>query len=360
MLPSVQRDVAADRVALGQSLRNPVARANTAGFDITPAMTLPGAADQTIDNVPFTIQKSRGFPFSWTGENQYALNQGPGFLTIKQNQIAEAIRAAVNEVETDLCNYAYLGASRAYGTAGTTPFASDLSDTANFRKILDDNGAPVSDRSLVINTTAGAKLRTLTQLTKANEAADNSMLRQGTLLDIHGFAIRESAQIKTVTAGSAASSTTNNAGYAKGTTSLTLAATGTGAILAGDVITFAGDTNKYIVATGVADVSAGGTLVIAAPGLQVAMSAATKAITVLSTSARNLGFSRNAVLLGTRLPVCPAEGDLRIMSEVIQDPRTGISFELSVWPGQRMVRYEIALAWGVVVNKPEHIATLLG
>ena len=359
-IPSVTRDAQADQVAQNQTLRIPVTRANTAGKDITPAMSIPAAADQTIDNATLTIQKLRAFPFSWQAEEQYAMNQGPGFLTIQQQQIAQALRAAINEVEADVCNYAYLGASRAYGTAGTTPFASTLGDPAQVRKILDDNGAPPTDRSLVINTAGGAALRTLAQLTKANEAADTSMLRQGTLLDIHGFQIRESAQIKIPTAGTASGATTNNAGYAVGATTLTLASAGTGTILAGDVITFAGDTNKYVVVSGSSDVSAGGTVVLAAPGLRVAMSAATKAITMVATSTRNLAFSRNAILLATRLPMAPTTGDLALMREIVTDPRTGIAFSLTVWPGYYKVNFEIGLAWGVSVIKPEHIATLLG
>jgi len=360
-IPAVARDPRADRCAINATLRSPATRPNTAGMDITPAMTIPAAAVQTIDNKSLTITKSRAVPFSWTGEEQYAIDTGPGFLTIEQDQIAQALRALTNEVETDTAAAAYLGASRAAGTAGTTPFASDLSASALVRQILDDNGAPLSDRSLVVNTTCGAKLRSNSQLTKANESGDTGLLRQGTLLDVHGFAIRESAQVATVTKGTAASSTTNNAGYAVGATTLTLAAVGTGTILAGDIVTFAGDTaNQYVVATGNADVSAGGTIVLAAPGLRVAMSAATKAITVVATSARNVAFSRNAIVLATRLPALPKQGDMAIDRTTIVDTRSGLAFELAMYAGFRMMTYHVSLAWGVTNFKPEHTALLLG
>lgn len=359
-IPAVGRNSTADRVAANQTLRSIATPSNSAGADITAAMSLPSASDQTISNKSLTITKSRKFPFSWTGEEQKSMDAGPGYLTIEQDQIAQAIRAAVNEIETDIAVAAKNGASRAHGTAGTTPFNSTLTDTAQVKKILDDNGAPASDRHLVINTTAGANLRTLTQLTKVNEAGDSSLLRQGALLDVHGFTTRESAQISSATAGTASGATTDNAGYAVGATTLTLASAGTGTILAGDVVTFAGDTNKYVVTTGDADVSNGGTIVIAAPGLRVAMSAATKAITVVATSARNIGFSRNAIYLATRLPAVPKTGDLAIMREVITDPRSGIALELAVYPGYRMCVYELAVCWGVTVFKPEHCAVLLG
>src|SRR5688572_6253362 len=96
-VPAVARDPAADRVAVGQTLRVSQTPANSGGRNATPAMSFPAASDQTIGNKSLTITKSRAFPFSWSGEEQKAVNAGPGFLTIKQDQIAQAIRAALNE-----------------------------------------------------------------------------------------------------------------------------------------------------------------------------------------------------------------------------------------------------------------------
>lgn len=352
-IPAVARDSTADRVAIGQTLRSPVVPANTSAT-ITPAMAFPAAADQTIGNKTLTISKQKAAGFSWSGDEQYALDSGgPGYLNIRQDQLAQAMRVLVNEIESDICVAAALGASRAYGTAGTTPFASDLSDTANLRKILDDNGAPLSDRHLIINTTAGAKLRTLTQLTKANEAADTTMLRQGELMNVHGFAFRESAQVQSTTAGTGASYLINNgAGYVLGDTALTLD-TGTGTILAGDVITIG--SHKYVVATALA----ANVVTIAAPGLR-AVVADNATVTVNATSARNFAFTRNAIVLATRLPMAPKEGDLALDRMAVTDPRSGLAFEFAVYPGYRMVKIEVAVAWGVSVFKPEHLAILLG
>lgn len=352
-IPGVTRDAAVDRVAIGQNIRSFKTRANTAGRDITAAMSIPSASDQTIDNEPITISKSRAFPFSWSGEQRYAVDQGPGALTIAQDQIAQAIRAAVNEVEVDIAVALKNGASRAYGTAGTTPFASTLGDPAQLRKILDDNGTPSSDRHLVIDTTAGAKLRTLAQLTKVNESGDSSLLRQGALLDIHGFAIRESAQVQTTTAGTGASYQINNvAGYAIGDTALTLD-TGSGTILAGDVLTIGN--HKYVVASALS----ANVVTIAAPGLREAV-ANDATVTVNATSTRNIGYRRSAVVLAARLPELNPEGDMAIDRETITDPLSGLSFEIAAYPGYRMITYEVALAWGVKVIKPEHVAVLLG
>ncbi len=357
-IPTVGRDPSADRVALNSTVRIPQAPANAAAGNITPAMSFPSASDQNFGNKTFTISKSRFAPFSWTGAEQKSVNQGPGFLTLKQDQIAQAIRTLINEMESDIAAAAYVGASRAYGTAGTTPFASTLADPANVKKILDDNGAPQSDRHLTINTTAGAALRTLAQLTKANEANDDSLLRRGTLLDIHNFGIRESAQVKAHTKGTGAGYLVDLlAGYAVGDVTIHVD-TGTGTILAGDVVTFAGDTNKYVVATGFAG-DGDGDIVLAAPGLRQTLADGV-AMTIGNNYNANLGYTRNSILLGTRLPDLPEEEDMASDRMTIIDPVTGIAFEFAIYPGYRMNVYHVSINWGVAVIKPEHIALLLG
>lgn len=365
-IPAVARDSTADRVAANQALRIPISPANAAGGNITPAMSLPGASDQTFINSTLTISKSRFFPFSWTGEEQRAMDAGPGFLGLKAQQIAQALRAAVNEIEADIASAAYLGASRAYSSHATTPpalfaTAGDYSDAAQLRKILDDNGAPISDRALVLNTTAGANIRA--KQAQAYMAGDTSLQRQGVLFDLAGFAFRESAQVPSVTAGTMASATSTSAAFTVGQTVIPLATAGTGVVAAGDVITFANDTNKYVVASvsfAGANPASGDSITLARPGLRVAQGAATRAITVVGTSVRNAGFSRNAILLATRLPATPTEGDLATDQMTVTDPNSGLSFEVAVYPGYMMNVYHLRLCWGVSVIKPEHVAVLLG
>jgi hypothetical protein len=356
-IPAVTRDASVDRVALNQTLRAHQTAANTAGRTITPAMGFPAAADQTVGNKSLTITKTRAFPFSWTGEEQKSINAGPGYLNVRQDQIAQAMRAAVNEIEADLAVAAQLGASRAFGTAGTTPYASDLSASAQLKKILDDNGAPISDRSHVLNTTAGAALRSLlNNPLNANLSLNGPMTAQGVLLDLNGFKFREAAAVQAITKGTGTSYTSSAAGFAIGATSIAII-TGSGTVVAGDVVTFAGDTNKYVVATGVA---APGTIVLQAPGLRQAIPASATAMTIGNSYTANIGLSRNALVLATRLPAIPEEGDLAILRETISDDRSGLSFELAVYPGYRMLVYELGVCWGTLAAKPEHLAILLG
>ena len=353
---AVTRDSTADRVAAGQTLRSIVAPTNTAGADITPAMSIPADASQTIGNKSLTIDKNRFFPFSWTNQQQYAADMGPGYLTIQQAQIAQAIRAAVNEIESSIAVAAKNGASRAFGaTAGTAPV---LGDFASAKKILDDNGAPQSDRTVVFDTTAGVSLRSTASLYKVNEAGDQTLLRQGLLGSLYGFDLRESGQVQTTTKGAMTGALVNGA-LAIGATAIVFdtGTVNTTGVVAGDIITIAGDTNKYVVATG--STSASGTITINEPGVRQAQ-ADNAAITVFGTSARNIALSRNAIVLATRLPELPDGGDLALDRFTLTDPRTGLSMELAMYPGFRMATYHLSVCWGVSVFKPEHCAVIVG
>lgn len=364
MIPSVTRNASAERAALGQVVTWPIAP-KMPTFNVTPAMAVPEPADVTIGNDGITITKSKGVEFGWTGEEQRSLAApGVGYLTVQGDLFAQGLRTLVNEIETDLAVAAAAAAVAATGTAGTTPFATTVGDSAQVRKLLDDNGAPGSERSLIGDTTMGAALRTLQNLTRVNEAGTNMTLRDGQLLDLNGLSIKESAGIpRTTVAGTAASATTTNAGFAKGATTIALASAGTGTIITGDFIQFAGSSRYYRVVTGDTDVSNGGNVVIAAPGLIDPIPAVATNITVARASGgytRNVAFSRNAMHLAARAPALPDGGDLASDRLQITDPRSGLVFEVSIYRGYRKVRAEVAMAWGVKAAKAEHIVALLG
>ena len=358
-IPSVRRDARTERAAVGQSVTFPIAPPQTA-TDVVPAMQVPTPPDNTIGTGSMAITKSRKVAFGWTGEEQRAVNTGAGWQDVQADLFAEGMRTLVNEVESDLALEASLNVSRWTGTAGTTPFSGNIDGSADVRKILDDNGAPPTGRSLIINTSAGANLRKVPNLTRVNEAGTAMTLRQGELLDLNALSIKESGQASVFTKGTNAGATTNGAAYAVGSRVITLAAAGTGTIKNGDAIQFAGDTNIYGVLLGDADVANGGTITLAGPGLRVAIPAAATAITTIGSHAVNVAFSQDAMAIAMRAPALPSAGDLALDRMTLVDPRSGMVFEVSLYPGYRMIEAEIAAAWGVKAIKPQHIAGLLG
>lgn len=349
---SVTLDADAAAIPVGQTLYSVETETFGSSSTITPAVTPPTISDRNVGSQAITIDKRKYQAFRWSGEETFALDRGARASVVNQGTIAQAIRSLVNEMESDVWAEARVSASRAYGSAGTTPFASDLAAAAEVRRILDDNGADGA-RSLVINTAAGVKLRTLAQLTKVNESGTTMALRDGELLDLFGLSVKESAAVTTVTPGTGSGYLVNSAALAVGSTTIPCD-TGTGTIKAGDVVTFAGDTNKYVVAS---DLS-GGSFTICKPGLRTAV-ADNAAIAVTSAFTANVAFSQSSIILAARTPFIP-DGDSAVNQEIIQDPRSGISFRLAQYPGFHQGQYHIEAAWGVHGIKPAHAALLLG
>lgn len=358
IIPAVTWDASGEQAAKDQTIAWPVVPSVGAG-NVTPAVYGPTPTDQTIGPGTMTISKSRSVVFGWNGEEQKSL--GGLYNQILVDQFAQGMRTLCGEIDADLAAL-YIYASRAYGTAGTTPFDSSgkLAAMAQLYKILADNGAPLSDLQLILSTTSGAALRTLTELWQANTAGGVDLLRRGVLLDLMGFAIRESAQIKVHTPGGATATAVDlTAGYVKGSTTIHVD-TVTGTWSAGDIcsnIKTGRDTSKYVVKTGLA--AAEGDLVLANPGIQVAW-VNNDLLTDGAAYTANLAFSKSAIALMTRVPAMPDGGDAAEDVTVVTDPQTGLSFQVAMYRQYRQVAFEIGIAWGVKVIKPEAMAILLG
>lgn len=352
MIPSVYVNPKAEQAAKDQNISYDIVPDATA-YDVTPAATPPALDSATVAAGTMSINKVRAVKFHWTGEDETAIGR-EAKTGIQNNKFAQAFRTLCGEMETDLAAL-YTAASRAYGTAATTPFgtAGDFTDAAEVVRILKDNGAPTSELKLVIDTASGAKI--LGKQSQVHISGSDDPLRRGVLLDIHGCQIRESAKIKSVTKGTGASYLVNNvAGYAIGDTSIAVD-TGSGTVLAGDVVTFTGDTNKYVVATALVT----GTLVLAKPGLRQTL-ADNVAMTVGSNYAANMAFAKSAIHLLARLPKMPETGDAADDVIVVQDSLSGIYFQVAMYRVYRAVLMEVAVAWGVKAAKSEHMAILLG
>lgn len=358
LIQAVTNDPSLARGSIGQLVRSVLAPA-VSSIDFTRGQLPPDTGEQVFTNRTFALTREKIVPMKWNGDEQRGLDTGPGHASMFADQLTQAMRTLRNDQESDLAGL-YVKASNAIDPSGTTLFdAANYNDMANANKCLLDNGAPVANKKAILNTSAGAALRGNAQYAGANTAGREDIVRQGILADVHGMHIGESAQINSVTAGDASSSTVNDDGYAIGATVLTLTAVGTGAILAGDVISFAGDTNKYVVASGDADVSDGGTITLGAPGLKVAMSAATKAITVDASTDKNMIFTPDAIQLSTRLIDYPNGKDSAADSMVISDPVTGANYELRLYYEFGQVFMTLGLVWGYEVLKPEHFCLLI-
>jgi hypothetical protein len=352
------------RAAKGDTIRSFFTRQPTLNTSYTPAMTIPEGDDQTVDNKTFSLNKIANVKIPYTGEDIKHLNNGAGFSSVYGDQVAQALRKITNQIETDIGTALSQAYSRAIGTAGTTPFASNFNTIAQLRRILVDNGCPMDGENVIVmNTAAGENLRNLAQLQKANEAGSTTLLRQGELLNLQGLSLKESAGVALHTAGSGTSYQTNfPAGYligdgafgSTGTANLTLD-TGSGTLLVGDAVTFTGDTNVY----GANSTFASNVFTIGETGLRKAL-ADNVALTIGASFTANMAFNRKAVELAMRPIAMPPGGDAAVDSMTVQDPWSGFIYEFRVYKGYGKMMIDITCLYDIKVWKPAYVACLFG
>lgn len=347
---SINTDFDNKGVAKGDSVTVPYVPAQAA-TDYAPAAASTEGNSQTAKAISVQITQSKKTSQVLTGEQIRSLENASSDKEWARQWLKQSMRTLRNLAESDCAARIKEGASRAYGTAGTAPFASDLTAITNVRKILRDNGAPMADLQLVIDTTASLNLFNLGIIQQAYQAGSDQERREGRFLRQFGFRIQESAGIGLHTKGAGASYVLNGA-KAIGDTDIVLK-TGSGTVLVGDVGTIGSDTNKYIVNAGVA---AAGTISIGRPGLKVA-AADGATFTIGNNYTANLAFERSAVVGVMRPPVFPANPT--IQQQIISDEK-GMSYLLLQIAQYGEITWELHLAYGFKVVQSEHVAVLLG
>jgi hypothetical protein len=356
LIPASSFDLSANQAALGQSTRIPKAKGRGTQ-NIVAGPTPPAGGGVDFGYADLVINRSKmADPIEWSGEEYVAV--GGQYPAMRFNEYAQAFRAIIKEVETDLALEGVVGAAskgNVYGTPGTPPFDGSLNDLSQILKILHDNGAPTTDLQFVANTDAAAHLRALTNLVSVADAGENDLLRRGVFNNIYGFNIRESAAYRPVEPGAGAGYLANG-GAAIGDMEV-IVDTGSGTISKGALITFASDTaNKYVVAE---DVPSGGTIIKLASPLKAAV-ADNATVTLAPAYNPSLGFARDFLYLATRQPPMPEGGDGARDVVALTDPISGLTFQAALYGGFHQNTVVIGLNWGVKAVNEEHGAVLLG
>ncbi|WP_448647089.1 P22 coat - protein 5 family protein [Pseudomonas mohnii] len=338
-------------VAVGDSVKVPVAPIR-AVKSFTPSMAMPTGDDATADGVSVQITNTDYVDWNLTGEQIKSLENAGSDKEWVRQMIAQGMRALRNKAEVAACTAIKVGATRAVGTAGTNPFASDINIIPDVRKVLFDNGAPMADLQLCIDSSAGTSARKLGIIQQAYQAGNDQERRSGDLLRQFGFSIRESAGITAHTKG------TGTAYVTSGSTGIDVPSvalvTGSGTVLAGDVVSFAADTgNKYVVNNGVA---APGTITLGRPGAQIVIPTA-NAMTIGNNYVPNLAFERSAVVGVMRAPIIPANP---IINQTLISDKFGMTYLLLQIAGYGMTTWQLHIAYGFKVVQGEHVAIVLG
>lgn len=345
----------------GASIDVPIPSAATVA-DVTPGPTPPAGTDSTPTVVTINLNRWRKSDMFVTDKEAREIAQGAVSL-----QLTEHLKAIANDVDTYVLGL-YPEIYGFVGTPGTTPFASDLTDAINARKVLADQLAPPDDRRIVLDPSAEANALGLSAIQDASRRrSGEDTLSNGQIGTVMGFDWFMDQNVQSHTNGTLSDGTGHralvNGSPTVGDSSQAFDATSlTGTVTAGSVFTVAGDTQTYTV-TSAATAASNAITLSFTPSVQVAW--ADNAQMTLKGAASevypvNLAFHRDAFALAVR-PLAPADGFTggnEIRSAV--DPVSGLALGLEVSREYARTKYSWSILYGAKLVRPELATRIAG
>jgi P22 coat protein - gene protein 5 len=356
-LGHISRDFRGDKVQKGGKVDVTVIPRMTTSSTPAPSMSFTAGADRNAMLTQFQLNQTSQASWSLNADEQRLLENSTQAQETFRQTLEQGWRTIRNDIEAYLALRAKNAASRAIGTAGNNPFATNFDLIADAKMLLDNNGA-AGRRAIIMNTTAENGLSKQSALYKVNEAGNSDLLREGVLGRLLQFDLRSSAGVVSHTKGTMTGALVNSATLPVGTTIIPYDTGTTGAtgIVTGDVIAFAGDSNKYVVATG-PGASATGNIILQEPGLLNALADNT-AITVENNYSANIALTDNAMMAVVRPEYGLPGGNAQ--HAVIADEKTGLACTLTQAVGDRMVSYYMRVVYDAFAPNPYGICTIRG
>ena len=355
----VNADYSAEAARKGDTIDVPLPSA-IAASDVTPSNTPPTASDSTISQVQIALSNWKKAGFHLSDKEVMEIDRNETFVPM---QMSEAVRALANAVNASV-HAEYAGVHGYIGTAGTTPFASDVSDATEARKLLNKQLAPRGERRAVLDFDAEANALALAQFSDAEKVGSAEVKIEGEIGRKFGIDWFADDGVPTHTAGTASDSgtytiTTGAAGTADDATVTIKTDIGSPTLVAGDVVSFAGHAQTYVVTAG-ATLDGTGVAVSISPSL-VANVADAAAVDVRASHIVNLAFHRDAFALAMR-PLTAGTSDLSLGNQILSmtDAQTGLSLRLEVSRQYKQTVWEFDVLWGVKLVRPELAVRIAG
>jgi hypothetical protein len=308
--------------------------------------------DATESSVPVTLEKHFDVSFK-VSDREMTLSIedfGQQLLSPAMLAIAEAVDGYVASK--------YAEVHQTVGTAGAPP--STLAEVAAVDQALNEARVPLGGRVTVMNPQAKADLFAIPSFAEADKRGDDgTALREASMGRFMGFDHFMNQNVKTHTAGSLTGTIAVSGAHAAGVKSVTLATDAGEAIdlVAGDVVTFAGDPQSYVVGAAVSVGASSSGAVAIAPALQLALAGGEAVSLALGDHVANLAFHPNAIVLAA-VPLALPQGAGR--AEFVQSRGLGIRV---VWDYDKDAKSDVIsldILAGAKVQDPRLITRVLG
>ena len=329
-------------------IRVPTTPAASVGA-ISPGATAPANVDSTYPGVDITLDQWYASEFYLTDKDKAEIGAG----RIPQ-RAAASLAAVVDHIDAAIYTAGKNYASRAVGTATTTPFAT-LALAVDPMTQLTLNKASKMGRHVVSGALASANLLSLATFAESTFTGDVSAMTDGAFNGNRRVGAQwwenQNAPVSHTAGGG--TSYVINGSHAVGATDIVIK-TGTGTVLPGDVVVFEDDARKYVVTAGTA---AAGTISIGAPGLQQSQVDG-KTMTITAThDVDALAFQRDSIAFVSR----PSMGSAATATmQAMSDPISGLSLTMEVSRQHYQDKWSISVLYGTAGVQSEGIIQVLG
>jgi hypothetical protein len=327
-------------------------------LDVAPANIPPSPSDITPRFASITLSNWKKVGYALTDLEVDRLQAGT-FTSQFDAAIDALARAIIRSVWAN-----YTGIYQAAGTAGTTPFASSTAIVSTARLLLNQSGAPMDMRSMVLGFDADANSINLAIFQQYLQAGNTDALQEGTIKRAIGFDWMTDAYTPTFTGGTLSNGTTKaalvNGAVAVGATTFAIdSATLTGTLVVGDIFTVGLSTQQYVVTTTVTAAANAIASVAFQPPVVTAF-ADNAAVTFLASHAiAGLALHQSAIAFASKpLDNVMFEGGSQIRQ--YPDPFSGLTLCLEISRQYKQTVAEFSCLWGSTLARPECAVRILG
>lgn len=341
----------------GNVVNIPIPSAITARA-VTAAVTW--ATNQDFSPTSVAVTLDRWYEATFQLSDNDALSVAAGTIPM---QASEAIKALANDIDDYILgkHVSFMGAA---GTAGTTPFATNLAVAATARKTLNMQLAPNEPRYAVLDPAAEANLLNVSNVLEFAKRGDPGGIIRGEIgykLGVQWF-LDQNVPSYTAGTGWASGFIASTVSGSVGDTTLNIInATASGTIKVGDVFSLVADTvygQQYVVTTAA---TASATVAVAIgfyPALRTTVSTGATLTVVSGTYVANLLFHRDAFVWASR-PL----GQIASLGNVMQapvDPVSGVALRLEIARQYKQNTFSYDYLGGAAVVRKEFGCKLLG
>ena len=331
-----------------------------ASAPVVPSNVPPVTGALTPVTVPIALNMWQQAAFKLSDKDLIEIDRNQSFMPMEAE---EAVASLANDVNADIMSK-YKGIYGATGSAGTAPFASTVEGATLSRKILNLQRCPRDSRRMVMDYESEANALALAQFADLEKTGDPAVKIEGEIGRKYGFDMYTDDDVPLHTAGAPGAGpirVDNGAGYPAGTTALHIdgLTVTTGTLKEGDIVTFAGDDQTYVVTADKTADGSGDVDLTIAPGLKIGV-ANDVVITHVLSHVVNLAFHRDAFAVAVR-PLENSILDAKLANITsLTDPQTGLSMRLELTREHKQWVWRYDILWGSGLVRPELACRILG